>query len=296
MDLPETIELTLLFTSGQEYNVTVQSDDPLLQELFKVLMDLEGQRTKQLFQIPIQQGQAMLTFPCDHLIGLVTNPPILIQYPTAPFLAIQKSGRSIAQEDDRQTLVSESFQIDRFFTPTENQRLLDFVTQQQAEFVSTSTSSDDLDYRKSVVLHAFPEFSNLITQRIRDVFPDVLSKLHLPHFDIQQIESQLTAHNDGHYYKSHNDNGSPDTATRELTYVYYFHRDPKSFSGGELKVYDTRIENNYYVGAETFHTIEPRNNSIVFFLSRYVHEVLPIQCPSREFADGRFTINGWLRR
>lgn len=34
---------------------------------------------------------------------------------------------------------------------------------------------------------------------------------------------------------------------------------------------------------------------IIFFLSRYMHEVLPVKCPSRNFADSRFTINGWIR-
>ncbi|MGB8690572.1 MAG: proline hydroxylase, partial [Microcoleus sp.] len=34
----------------------------------------------------------------------------------------------------------------------------------------------------------------------------------------------------------------------------------------------------------------------VFFLSRYMHEVLPVSCPSKAFADSRFTINGWVRR
>jgi Rps23 Pro-64 3,4-dihydroxylase Tpa1-like proline 4-hydroxylase len=193
-------------------------------------------------------------------------------------------------------LPSSYVQLDQFLTANELSRLLDYTFQKEAEFVSTSTSTGDVSYRKSVVLHSFPEFSNLITQRIQAIIPDVLAKLAMPQFPVTQVESQLTGHNDGNYYKIHNDNGSPDTATRELTYVYYFYREPKAFSGGELLIYDSRIENNFYVQAESFHTIEPRNNSIVFFLSRYMHEVLPIQCPSRAFADSRFTINGWVRR
>jgi len=37
-------------------------------------------------------------------------------------------------------------------------------------------------------------------------------------------------------------------------------------------------------------------NSIVFFPSNYLHEVLPTRCPSGEFADSRLTYNGWLHR
>jgi Rps23 Pro-64 3,4-dihydroxylase Tpa1-like proline 4-hydroxylase len=191
---------------------------------------------------------------------------------------------------------SHFIQLDNFLTDEELQRLVNFTLERENEFVSTTTSTGDLDYRKSVVLHSFPEFSELIAKRIREVAPDVRSKLGIPQFAITQIEAQLTGHNDGNYYKVHNDNGSADTATRELTYVYYFYREPKGFSGGELVIYDSKIENNYYVKADSYHTVEPRNNSIVFFASRYMHEVLPIHCPSRQFADSRFTINGWIRR
>ena len=124
--------------------------------------------------------------------------------------------------------------------------------------------------------------------------PEVMQQLGEDVFDIDRIECQLTAHNENDYYKIHNDNGSDKTATRELTYVYYFNREPKAFSGGELKLYDSRIENNYYVEAESYKIVEPINNSIVFFLARTMHEVLPVACPSRQFADGRFTLNGWV--
>jgi Rps23 Pro-64 3,4-dihydroxylase Tpa1-like proline 4-hydroxylase len=63
-----------------------------------------------------------------------------------------------------------------------------------------------------------------------------------------------------------------------------------------LLIYDSKIENNFYVNADSYQAVEPRNNSIVFFLSRYLHEVLPVSCPSKAFADSRFTINGWVRR
>jgi Rps23 Pro-64 3,4-dihydroxylase Tpa1-like proline 4-hydroxylase len=187
-------------------------------------------------------------------------------------------------------------QIDNFLTVEEHQRLVNYVFQHESAFVPTSTSTGDLDYRRSMILHSFPEFSQLVVNRIQAILPDVFRKLNLSSFPIAEIEAQLTSHNDGNYYKIHNDNGSPDTATREFTYVYYFYQQPKSFSGGELLIYDSKIENNFYVKADSYKRVEPRNNSIVFFLSRYLHEVLPVSCPSKAFADSRFTINGWVRR
>jgi Rps23 Pro-64 3,4-dihydroxylase Tpa1-like proline 4-hydroxylase len=37
-------------------------------------------------------------------------------------------------------------------------------------------------------------------------------------------------------------------------------------------------------------------DSIVFFPSSTEHEVLRVRVPSRAFADGRFTITGWIHR
>jgi Rps23 Pro-64 3,4-dihydroxylase Tpa1-like proline 4-hydroxylase len=187
-------------------------------------------------------------------------------------------------------------QFDNCLTQEELKELLYYVLQRESAFVPTSTSTGDTDYRRSMILYSFPEFSKLIVNRIQAILPNVFSKLGISPFPISEIETQLTSHNDGNYYKVHNDNGSPDTASRELTYVYYFYREPKPFSGGELLIYDSKIENNFYVKADSFKTVEPRNNSIVFFSSRYLHEVLPISCPSKAFADSRFTLNGWIRR
>lgn len=186
--------------------------------------------------------------------------------------------------------------IENFLPLEARSRLLDYVFSQEANFVSTTTSTGAIDYRQSKILYCFPEFSDWMVQQVRDVLPTVVAKLDLPEFPISDIEIQLTAHNDDNYYKIHNDNGSDEVASRQLTYVYYFYREPKAFSGGALRLYDLKVDQGYYVAAEQFTTIEPVNNSIIFFPSHLMHEVLPVACPSRSFADSRFTLNGWIRR
>ncbi|NJN86503.1 MAG: proline hydroxylase [Leptolyngbyaceae cyanobacterium SL_7_1] len=291
---PQDVDVTVLLTGGHQYHLVLSPDAPLLVQLFEVMLDQTGQAAEQLLQLPLDRGRSMLCFRGDRLVGLVTDPPIVIQPQV-----MQPQGEQppvIQPQAPVEVLPSEFVQLDQFLTAAEHQQLLEYVLDRESEFVSTTTSTGAANYRKSVVLHYFPEFTALITDRIQTVLPNVLSKLNLPPFEASQIEAQLTGHNDGNYYKIHNDNGSPETATRELTYVYYFHQEPKAYSGGELIIYDSQIENNYYVQAKSYHTVEPRNNSIVFFLSRYMHEVLPVRCPSRAFADSRFTINGWVRR
>lgn len=293
----QEIKVTLLLSGGQEYTIFLRSDSSLLQLLLKVLVSRSQKKTEgaSFLQIPIEEGRSCLSFASDDLIGIVTNPPIYLQNhlkteETQPSPVVQLP--TPIQDD----LISRYALINNFFTPAENQQLLDYVCRKQADFVPTTTSTNADNYRRSLVLHSFPEFRDLIVNKVQKLIPDVLSKLNMKAFPIGEIESQLTMHNDGNFYKVHNDNGSPDTATRTLTYVYYFNREPKAFSGGELVIYDSKIEGRYYVKAETFKTVEPRNNIIVFFHSRYMHEVLPVKCDSKDFADSRFTINGWVRR
>lgn len=283
----EQVAVTILLSGGQEYTIAIDPTDGLLQDLYETLVLNDQQTKKHLFQIPIHNGQAVLAFPSDRLVGLITEPPIIIEQAAAQDDAVERS---------HDPLISQYVQIDDFLTPEEHQELLDYVFQRQPDFQGTTTFTGAANYRESVVLYSFPRFEELIRSRLRQIFPSIVQQFGIAPFQITDIEAQLTAHNDGQFYKVHNDNGSENTATRELTYVYYFYREPKPFTGGELVLYDSKIENNYYVQADTFKTVEPRNNSIVFFLSRYMHEVLPVHCPSRDFADSRFTINGWFRR
>ncbi|MCU0549259.1 MAG: 2OG-Fe(II) oxygenase [Leptolyngbya sp. Prado105] len=187
-------------------------------------------------------------------------------------------------------------QIDNFLTPGEHSNLLKYVLDRQSDFVPTSTSTGDLDYRKSWILYHFEDYQTWMLQKVSAVIPHLLNYWNIKPFPIAQIEIQLTAHNDSNYYKVHNDNGSPDAATRTISYVYYFNREPTQFSGGTLRIYDMNVANGHYVQAESYQEIQPLNNRIVFFPSHYLHEVLPISCPSGDFADSRFTLNGWIRR
>ncbi|MBE9184513.1 2OG-Fe(II) oxygenase [Microcoleus sp. LEGE 07076] len=298
---PQDVKVKILLTGGHQCTVILKSDTPLLHNLVKTLVD-RTQATvgfSTLFQIPIDDGRSALSFPSEHLVGLVTEPPIYLQQlqpqqPATPAEIPAEIPASLQPVNDE--LISRYAQIDNFLTPAEKNKLIKYILAKESEFVSTSTSTNAEDYRRSMVLHSFPEFSTLIVNRIKGILPDVLRKLNISSLPLGDIEAQLTMHNDNNFYKLHNDSGSPDTASRFFTYVYYFNREPKAFSGGELQIYDSKVENNFYVAAETFRTVEPRNNSIVFFLSRYMHEVLPVRCPSKAFADSRFTINGWVRK
>ncbi|NEP46170.1 MAG: hydroxylase [Okeania sp. SIO2H7] len=217
------------------------------------------------------------------------------QIATPPASGIQPT---LIQQQSLFIPCSHYISIDNFLTPEENQYALDVALQKQKDYIESSTTTQANNYRKSYVLFAqfYPELSEFIKGKVVATLPEILSKLNHRYFPISEIEIQLTAHNDGCFYKMHNDAGSEKTATRELTYVYYFHKEPKAFSGGELKFYDTELKGNVVNTLQNYKLIEPINNRIIFFNSRSRHEVLPVICQSKAFEDSRFTLNGWIRR
>jgi len=171
-----------------------------------------------------------------------------------------------------------------------SREILRLASDQRPAFTASRTSPNKLypDWRKSTVIYEghLSGVVEKIEREVRNRVPAVMAALGAPPFEVGSLEIQLTSHNDGEYYRSHKDNGSPDTRGRILTFVYYLHAQPKRFRGGELVIYDANGEQI---------VIEPRNDSMVFFLSARTHEVRAVECPSREFADGRFTVNGWIR-
>ncbi|NJO46258.1 MAG: hydroxylase [Oscillatoriales cyanobacterium RM2_1_1] len=188
--------------------------------------------------------------------------------------------------------------IDNFLSEQNNQEILEIALSKSDQFVSSTTTTRADNYRQSSILYAtlFPDFYELMRNQLLAALPATLAQLRIPNFPVAQVEMQLTAHNDGCFYKIHNDSGSAETLTRTITYVYYFYQEPKQFSGGELRLYETEFQAGCAIAPGKFRSIEPRNNSIVLFDSRCKHEVMPVICPSRKFDHSRFTLNGWFRR
>jgi Rps23 Pro-64 3,4-dihydroxylase Tpa1-like proline 4-hydroxylase len=81
-----------------------------------------------------------------------------------------------------------------------------------------------------------------------------------------------------------------------MTFVYFFHREPRQFEGGELRLHDSRRKTERSFGTDGYQAIVPQQNQIVFFPCAVRHEITAVECPSRAFADSRFTLNGWLHK
>ena len=184
--------------------------------------------------------------------------------------------------------------LEEFFAPQEVTRLQQFAQDHESRFVPSQVLNDDEaghrdeDVRRSSVLFDVDEIRPLVTERVLAAYPWVMARLRQPLFDVRDIELQVTSSNDGEWFKPHRDSGADAVGSRTLTFVYYCHLEPRAFSGGELRMFLPPDGDSV--------TIVPPQNSIVFFPSHQLHEVLPVHCPSGRLADSRLTVNGWLHR
>jgi Rps23 Pro-64 3,4-dihydroxylase Tpa1-like proline 4-hydroxylase len=184
--------------------------------------------------------------------------------------------------------------IDGLLEDGEWSALLARVLASEARFQPSATHDARADYRHSLVLNPPPDLVDPVVRRVRSLTPDVLPELRVQPIAVGVVEAQITASIDGSFFGVHTDADRAKVPKRYLTYVYYFNRQPKAFSGGELRVYDDVLRNGKLARGETFQTIEPLHNRLVLFWARAMHEVMPVRMPSGAFGDARFTVNGWV--
>jgi Rps23 Pro-64 3,4-dihydroxylase Tpa1-like proline 4-hydroxylase len=209
-----------------------------------------------------------------------------------------KSGSSVGVLEAPTIVPAECVVLDEFLAPHELDELVAYALQHESEFQSSeviSPSGDpgviDYEHRRSRVLMDLGKHQEVILERIRCVLPRVLDQFGIEEFPITNVEAQITASNDGDFFRAHSDDAQEAIASRRITFVYFFHREPRPFDGGELRLHDSPN-----VPGRGFQTIEPQQNQIVFFPCSVLHEITPVKCPSTAFADSRFTLNGWLHK
>jgi len=193
--------------------------------------------------------------------------------------------------------------LEEFLAPAELASLQRYTEQREPHFttsrvISPAAEAGVIDYthRRSRLNFEIGPHRAVMVERLLSCLPVVRENLALPAFEIAKVEVQMTASNDGDYFKVHNDNTHPALVGRELTFVYFFHREPMAFAGGGLRLHDSRWNGTRYEAAGSYRTILPAQNQIVFFPSFFMHEILPVHCPSGAFMDSRLTLNGWIHK
>jgi Rps23 Pro-64 3,4-dihydroxylase Tpa1-like proline 4-hydroxylase len=169
-------------------------------------------------------------------------------------------------------------------------RFRDFLPAETAEQVLIQILDRELEFcplkgdrnflRLPGPLDPLPGFS----ERLSTMLPQIQSLFGI---DLREPEVELYVHayNDGTYFGRHADTRGGGNWRRRISCVYYVHRRPCAFDGGDLVVYDRR---------GSAHAISAEHNSAVFFPADLLHEVRRVTCRSRDFADSRFSINVWI--
>lgn len=194
--------------------------------------------------------------------------------------------------------------LQNFFGLQTKDRLFEYACGNEVRFLPTKVTSDgktdqlDPSYRISNKLRDLGEMDSIIRERVMPLVPDLIQELGLTPFQPSGLEIEMVAHGDGAFYKWHIDTftgtgRSKLGSDRLISLVYYFYREPKSFTGGALRLYPLpKVD-----GSRGEHIdIVPEQDMAVAFPSWLPHEVLKVTCPSGEFADNRFAINCWVLR
>jgi SM-20-related protein len=281
------VRVDVLFGGGHRQRLELASDSAVLQALLDAMAArlVPGAR-RVLFQIPLDEGRSALTFTSDQLVALTTEPPVLVGFEDTVVTPEQLSlvrARHVRYVD--------------LLGAAEKARLLDRVIARAADLAPSRVGGPIREHRRSRVVDRPEELTAALVRRVRELVPQLCEQLEVAPFLVGQIEAQITVHNDGDYYRVHTDNGTEETRTREISYVYYFHRQPKQFTGGELALFDAGLDGEgRTVPLGSPIVVEPADDSLVAFPSSCLHEVRPVEMPSHALEDGRFTVNGWVRR
>jgi Rps23 Pro-64 3,4-dihydroxylase Tpa1-like proline 4-hydroxylase len=283
------VRVDLLLSGGHRQALELAEDSLLLRELLDALVARlsPGPARIVLFQVPIDDGRTALTFASDQLVALVTTPAVLAASEDVVVTAEALSHRIRARY----------VRFDGVLGAAGHARLLEAAIARESQLEPSRVTTNVAGYRRSRLVHQPGELAADLVALVRARLPELCARLDVSPFPVGEIEAQLTVHNEGDYFHAHSDNGDAGTRSREISYVYYFHRLPKGFTGGELALFDARVGGGGQPVADGPPVvIEPESDSLVVFPSACLHEVRPVRMLGGDWRDGRFTINGWVRR
>jgi len=179
-------------------------------------------------------------------------------------------------------------------------QIITHVAASESEFVPTGISFESHNVnpsvRSSACLPGIRNLRKLLKAKILAIVPSLITALRVTPFEPSGVEIELVAHGDGGFYKPHIDTftGKDEKISKQrlLSAVYYFHTEPKAYSGGELRLhaFGSADKENAFVD------IKPTRNTLIAFPSWASHEVRPVKCSSKRFMDSRFSINMWVKR
>jgi hypothetical protein len=128
------------------------------------------------------------------------------------------------------------------------------------------------------VLEEFGSLRSPLVDGLLDAWPDVAPACGATSVDPGDVEVCVKSLGNSSVTRDHH----PSAGNHELGFVLFMHREPRPFEGGAL----------HLRGSAGEATIEPAQNSIIFFAASVAARVGPVQAASAALIDSRLTLEG----
>lgn len=187
--------------------------------------------------------------------------------------------------------------VDDFLDADERAELVEWPLGNVGSFQPTDYDNvDGTAVRRSVAIGARDDFaSGRALTKIRRLLTGPVGEWLIGESPAYEWESmEFCATGDAGLFARHSDATHP-FGWRQCSFLYYFHRTPKRFEGGELAIYGLR--GDLTATDHPLVAVEPRDNRLVVFHTAATwHEVRPVRCDTGNLADGRFVLSGEFGR
>lgn len=245
-------------------------------------------------------GERGLVFLRHSLVAVETDPAMVDEMPTIH--SARQAMRARVARGEQVTERPRFVTVLDLFPRDVHDEILAWMIENEADFLASGVNSgpdsaaDDYDFRRSRVNMKTGRWRKLFEDKLQLVLPGICARLEVPMPDRPHLELQMTQHGHMDRFKTHMDNVTGTLRQRVISLVYYLHRRPRPFKGGELVLWDkVRDGDGKPRQGEGFRVLEPEANTLVAFPSDFYHQVRTVRMPDGAFGDGRFTVNGWLR-
>jgi len=135
------------------------------------------------------------------------------------------------------------------------------------------------------------EASKCLSKRILRLVPTLFTALGVEPFPVPEIPLALVNGLNGHSGSPHADESG---GRFKISLLYYFHRAPKAFRGGDLEFYDADPASASGHRDEALARVDHEDNLLIAFPSQTFHGITDVHSDSDDFADGRFAAIGFL--
>jgi Rps23 Pro-64 3,4-dihydroxylase Tpa1-like proline 4-hydroxylase len=192
--------------------------------------------------------------------------------------------------------------IDDFLTQDERERFWRLALKSEEAFFEAgfARKGEQVIDRQSRMTNVFKleaADKRLFHGKLQPLLDDLLVLFSIPAMSHKEIEVKMTAHSQGGFFGIHQD-GFKDNggSERYVSWIYYFHSQPKRYAGGDLILFDSnRLRENHRFDDGKYTRYITVDNQLVCFPSCFFHGVTPVELLQPDFECNRFAISGHVR-